>query len=155
MKPRVYIDASVVRGYFDEEFAEITKKFFERIFAGDFLVFFSEISETELYLAPDFVKDLKNKIPKVCYRYLELDSESKYLAQVYIYEKILGIASYKDAYHIALATVNRLDVLVSWNFKHIVNFNKIKYINLVIIRLCYPTIVIRSPLEITGNESNN
>lgn len=155
MKPRVYIDTSVVGGYFDEEFAEITKKFFERIFAGDFLVFFSEISETELYLAPDYVIDLKNKIPKDCYRYLELDSESKYLAQVYIDEKILGIASYNDAYHIALATVNRLDVLVSWNFKHIVNFDKIKLFNSVNLRLGYPTIDIRSPLEFTGNENNN
>jgi predicted nucleic acid-binding protein len=126
MKPRVYIDTSVVGGYFDEEFAEITKKFFERVFAGDFLVFFSEISETELYLA-----------------------------QVYIDEKILGMASYNDAYHIALATVNRLDVLVSWNFKHIVNFDKIKLFNSVNFRLGYPTIDIRSPLEFTGDENNN
>jgi len=86
---------------------------------------------------------------------LELDSESKYLAQVYIDEKILGIASYNDAYHIALATVNRLDVLVSWNFKHIVNFDKIKLFNSVNIRLGYPTIDIRSPLEFTGDENNN
>jgi len=155
MKPRVYIDTSVVGGYFDEEFAEITKKFFERIFAGDFLVFFSEISETELSVAPDYVKDLKSKIPKDSYRYLELDSESKYLAQVYIDDKILGIASYNDAYHSALATVNRLDVLVSWNFKHIVNFDKIKLFNSVNIRLGYPSIDIRSPLEFTGDENNN
>ncbi len=126
MKPRVYIDTSVVGGYFDEEFAEITKKFFERVFAGDFLVFFSEISETELYLA-----------------------------QVYIDEKILGMASYNDAYHIALATVNRLDVLVSWNFKHIVNFDKIKLFNSVNLRLGYPIIDIRSPLEFTGDENSN
>jgi hypothetical protein len=155
MKPRVYIDTSVVGGYFDEEFSEITKKFFERIFAGDFLIFFSEISETELSLAPDYVKELKSKIPKDFYRCLELDYESKYLAQVYIDEKILGISSYNDAYHIALATVNRLDVLVSWNFKHIVNFDKIKLFNSVNLRLGYPTIDIRSPLEFTGDESNN
>jgi len=155
MKPRVFIDTSVVGGYFDEEFTEITKKFFKRVFAGDFLIFFSEISETELSLAPDYLIDLKSKIPKDCYRYLELDSESKYLAQVYIDEKILGIASYNDAYHIALATVNRLDVLVSWNFRHIVNFDKIKLFNSVNLRLGYPTIDIRSPLEFTGNENNN
>jgi hypothetical protein len=155
MKPRVYIDTSVIGGYFDEEFSEITKIFFERIFSGDFLIFFSEISETELSLAPEYVKDLKNKIPKDSYRYLELDSDSKYLAQVYIDEKILGTASYNDAYHIALATVNRLDVLVSWNFKHIVNFDKIKLFNSVNLRLGYPTIDIRSPLEFTGNENNN
>jgi hypothetical protein len=62
MNPRVYIDTSVVGRYFEEEFAEITKKFFERVFAGNFLIFFSEISETELSLAPDYVKELKSKI---------------------------------------------------------------------------------------------
>ena len=155
MKPRVYIDTSVVGGYFDEEFAADTKKFFDRIFRKDFLIYFSEISETELFLAPDQVKELKNKIPPECYRYLELDDESKSLAQVYILEKILGPASYNDAYHIALSTVNRLDVLVSWNFKHIVNYDKIKLFNSVNLRLGYPIIDIRSPLEFIDHENND
>ncbi len=51
MKLRVYIDSSVVGGYFDEEFEDDTKLFFDRIFKKDFLVHFSEISETELSLA--------------------------------------------------------------------------------------------------------
>ncbi|MCX6234454.1 MAG: PIN domain-containing protein [Bacteroidetes bacterium] len=155
MKPRVYIDTSVVGGYFDEEFENDTKKFFERIINEDFIIYFSEISETELSLAPAFIKELKNKIPKSCYRYIELDDESKYLAQVYIDEKILGVASYNDAYHIALATVNRLDVLVSWNFKHIVNFDKIKLFNSVNMKLGYPIIDIRSPLEFIDHENND
>lgn len=155
MKPRVYIDTSVVGGYFDEEFEADTKKFFDRIFRKDFLVFFSEISETELFLAPNRVRELKNKIPPDCYRYLELDDDSKYLAQVYISEKILGPSSYNDAYHIALSTVNRLDVLVSWNFKHIVNFDKIKLFNSVNLKLGYPTIDIRSPLEFIDHENHD
>ena len=113
MKLRVYIDTSVVGGYFDDEFEDVTKLFFERIFNKDFLVYFSEISETELSLAPSFVKDLKSRIPIECYRYLELDEESRELAETYLKEKILGKASLDDAYHIAIATVNRLDVLPS------------------------------------------
>jgi predicted nucleic acid-binding protein len=155
MKPRVYIDTSVVGGYFDEEFDADTKKFFLRIFNEDFIIYFSEISETELSLAPDHVKDLKKKIPKTCYRYIELDEESKYLAQVYIDERILGQSSYNDAYHIALATVNRLDVVVSWNFKHIVNFDKIKLFNSVNLKLGYPVIDIRSPLEFIDHENDD
>jgi predicted nucleic acid-binding protein len=155
MKPRVYIDTSVVGGYFDEEFEADTRKFFDRIFRKDFLVFFSEISETELFLAPNRVKELKNKIPADCYRYLELDDDSKYLAQVYITEKILGPSSYNDAYHIALSTVNRLDVLVSWNFKHIVNFDKIKLFNSVNLKMGYPIIDIRSHLEFIDNENHD
>ena len=66
MKSRVYIDTSVVGGYFDEEFKDDTKKFFARIFKEDFIIYFSEISETELSLAPAHVIELKNQIPKKC-----------------------------------------------------------------------------------------
>ena len=155
MKLRIYIDTSVGGGYFDEEFEEDTKLFFDRIFKKDFLVYFSEISETELSLAPDFVKEIKSKIPSDCYRYLDLDDESRELAELYIKEKILGKTSLDDAYHIAIATVNRLDVLVSWNFKHIVNYDKIKSFNSINLRLGYPMIEIRSPKEFVRYENND
>ena len=155
MRLRVYIDTSVVGGYFDEEFENDTKLFFDRIFNKDFLVYFSEISETELSLAPDFVKGLKSKIPIDCYRYLDLDAESRELAETYLKERILGKASLDDAYHIAIATVNRLDVLVSWNFKHIVNYDKIKLFNSINLRLGYPLIEIRSPKEFVSYENND
>jgi hypothetical protein len=155
MKLRVYIDTSVVGGYFDDEFEDVTQLFFERIFSKDFLVYFSEVSEAELSLAPDFVKDLKSKIPSDCYRYLDLDDESRTLAEAYLKEKILGKASLDDAFHIAIATVNRLDVLVSWNFKHIVNYDKIKLFNSINLRLGYPMIEIRSPKEFVNYENND
>jgi predicted nucleic acid-binding protein len=155
MKLRVYIDTSVVGGYFDDEFEDVTQLFFERIFNKDFLVYFSEVSEAELSLAPDFVKDLKSKIPSDCYRYLDLDDESRTLAEAYLKEKILGKASLDDAFHIAIATVNRLDVLVSWNFKHIVNYDKIKLFNSINLRLGYPMIEIRSPKEFVNYENND
>ncbi len=155
MKLRVYIDTSVVGGYFDDEFEDVTQLFFERIFNKDFLVYFSEVSEAELSLAPDFVKDLKSKIPIDCYRYLDLDDESRALAEAYLKEKILGKTSLDDAYHIAIATVNRLDVLVSWNFKHIVNYDKIKLFNSINLRLGYPMIEIRSPKEFVRYENND
>ena len=62
-------------------------------------------------------------------------------------EKVLGQASMNDAYHIAIASVNRLDCLISWNFKHIVNFDKIKKFNSINLKLGYPLIDIRTPLE--------
>ena len=155
MKLRVYIDTSVVGGYFDDEFEDVTKLFFDRIFNKDFLVYFSEISEAELSLAPDFVQEIKSRIPSDCYRYLELDDESKELGETYLNEKILGKASLDDAYHIALATVNRLDVLVSWNFKHIVNYDKIKLFNSINLKLGYPEIDIRSPKEFVRYENND
>jgi predicted nucleic acid-binding protein len=155
LKLRVYIDTSVVGGYFDNEFENDTKLFFDRIFSKDFLIYFSEISEAELSLAPEFIKKLKIKIPTDCIRYIELDNESKELAELYIKEKILGKACLDDAYHIAIATVNRLDVLVSWNFKHIVNYDKIKLFNSINLRLGYPMIEIRSPREFVRYENND
>ena len=155
MRLRVYIDTSVVGGYFDEEFEDDTRLFFDRILNKEFLVHLSEVSETELSLAPDFVKNLKSKIPLDCYKYLELDDDSRELAETYLNESILGKASLNDAYHIAIATVNRLDVLVSWNFKHIVNYDKIKLFNSVNLRLGYPTIEIRSPKDLLRYENND
>jgi hypothetical protein len=87
------------------------------------------------------------------HQYIEIDDEVETLTQTYINEKVLGKASENDAYHIALASVNRLDCLISWNFKHIVNFDKIKMFNSINIRLGYPFIDIRSPLEFFKNES--
>ena len=130
MKQRIYIDNSVIGGYFDEEFDVATIKFFDRIEAKDFHIYFSEVNETELSLAPQHIRDLKKKIPADCYFYLDLNDEAKLLADTYVKEKILGSASMNDAYHIAIASVNRLDCLVSWNFKHIVNFDKSKIVQL-------------------------
>jgi hypothetical protein len=69
------------------------------------------------------------------------------LAETCVNEKAIGKASMNDAFHIAIASVNRLNCLVSWNFKHIVNFDKIKLFNSINLKLGYPLIDIRTPLE--------
>jgi len=152
MRQRIYINNSVIGGYFDEEFEYDTKQFFERIENKDFYVYFSEVNEAELILAPKHIRELKKKIPADCYKYLELDKEARQLGNAYIEENILGQASLNDAFHIAIASVNRLDVLVSWNFRHIVNYDKIKLFNSVNLKLGYPTIDIRTPIEMLKYE---
>ncbi|HEY3874801.1 MAG TPA: PIN domain-containing protein [Candidatus Kapabacteria bacterium] len=121
MRKRIYIDTSVIGGYFDAEFEADTKLFFERIYAKEFDVYISEISTAELLPAPQAVRDLILTIPPDCFTILDFTSEARELADHYVSEKILGHASLNDAYHIAIASINRIDVLVSWNFKHIVN----------------------------------
>ncbi len=155
MRQRIYIDTSVIGGYYDEEFEELTKAFFERIENKDFDIYFSEVNETELTLAPQEVQDVKKLIPAECYIYLELNDDAKQLAETYIREKALVQASLNDAYHIAIASVNRLDCLVSWNFRHIVNFDKIKLFNSINLKLGYPFIDIRTPLEFLNYEDDN
>ena len=153
MKQRIYIDTSVIGGYYDDEFEMATKQLFERIVNKDFIVYFSEVNETELEFAPEHIKNVKNLIPNECLRHIEIDDEVETLTQTYINEKALGKSSENDAYHIALASVNRLDCLISWNFKHIVNFDKIKMFNSINLRLGYPLIDIRSPLEFLKNDN--
>ena len=76
------------------------------------------------------------------------------LADKYINEKVVGKTSLEDCRHIALATIHKVDVLASWNFKHIVNLDRIKGYNSVNMRLGYSIIEIRSPkdLVIYGND---
>jgi hypothetical protein len=135
-----------------QSFEIATKKLFDRIINKDFSIFFSELNETELILAPPHIQEVKVLIPTECLTYIEMNDETEILAQTYISEKALGKSSENDAYHIALSSVHRLDCLISWNFKHIVNFDKIKMFNSINMRLGYPLINIRSPLEFLIDE---
>ncbi|HET7361446.1 MAG TPA: hypothetical protein VFI78_05895 [Salinimicrobium sp.] len=87
MRQRIYIDTSVMGGCFDEEFEQASKQLFNRIGNKDFDVYFSEVNETELSLAPKHIRDLKNLIPPDSYKYLELNNEAKKLAETYVSEK--------------------------------------------------------------------
>ena len=85
---------------------------------------------------------------------VELTNEALKLADIYIEEKVVGKTSIEDCRHIAMATIYKVDVLASWNFKHIVNLKKIKGYNSVNLRLGYTMIEIRSPKDLInyGNE---
>lgn len=148
MQQRIYIDTSVLGGYYDPEFKADTRLFFRRIEDKEYLVYLSEISDLELLPAPQQVKDVVALIPPDCLIKLKFIKEAEDLAEAYIREKILGKASLNDAYHIAIATINRIDVLVSWNFKHIVNLDKIRLFNAINLKHGYPVIDIRSPKEL-------
>ncbi|PSR03113.1 MAG: PIN domain protein [Bacteroidetes bacterium SW_11_45_7] len=148
----IYLDNSVIGGYYDEIFAYDTQAFFKRIQNKAFHVFYSDVNETELMLAPEHITDVKSKIPADCLTYVELDEESKKLGRQYIDSGILTWKSLNDAYHIAIASVHRLDLLVSWNFKHIVNYDKIRLFNSVNLKSGYPEIDIRTPQELIHYE---
>jgi len=151
-KTLIYLDNSVIGGYYDKKFAEDTQEFFKRIENKEFHVFFSDINETELILAPKHIAEVKFKIPPDCLKHVELENESKTLGEQYIKSGILTWKSQNDAYHIAIASVHRLDLLVSWNFKHIVNYDKIRLFNSVNLQLGYPEIDIRTPQELINYE---
>lgn len=78
----------------------------------------------------------------------ETVNEASALAEEYLTAGVIGSAHLEDARHIATATVQRVDVLVSWNFKHIVNLDRIRGYNSVNLRLGYALLEIRSPQEV-------
>jgi predicted nucleic acid-binding protein len=125
----IYIDTSVFGGYFDKEFEKETKPFFERILEKQIKIIVSEILELELYRAPNYIRDFFESLPDNLIVKVELTDEARELSEKYISEKVVGKTSHADCQHIALATINKADVLASWNFKHIVNLERIRGYN--------------------------
>ena len=154
MKQRIYIDTSVVGGYFDEEFKETTRLLFDRLEKNEIIFVVSDLLDLELLNAPENVRELLHNYSADKFQRVELTDEVITLADKYIFEKVVGQTSLEDCRHIALATINRVDVLASWNFKHIVNLDRIKGYNSVNLKSGYPMIEIRSPKDLInyGND---
>lgn len=148
LKLRTYIDTSVVGGCFDEEFQEDSKQLFEEFISGEKILVVSDILLLELEEAPEMVRGVLGKVPKSNIDYVSLDEESIALANAYVKEGAMAEKSLSDARHIAIATVERVDALVSWNFGHIVNINRIHLVNSVNLKFGYPILEIRSPTEV-------
>ena len=154
MKQRIYIDTSVIGGYFDEEFKEATIALFQRLEDSEIIFVVSDLLDLELVNAPKNVRELLYKYSADKFERIELTEEAIKLANAYVSEKVVGKTSLEDCRHIALATINKVDVLASWNFKHIVNLDRIKGYNSVNLRLGYHMIEIRSPKDLInyGND---
>ncbi|MEO7659972.1 MAG: PIN domain protein [Pyrinomonadaceae bacterium] len=148
MKQKIYIDTSVVGGYFDEEFREATVKLFKRLENDEITFVVSDLLDLELLNAPQDVKEHLLQYSADKFERVELTEEAIQLADAYIRGNVVGKSSLEDCRHIALATINKVDVLASWNFKHIVNLNRIKGYNSVNLRLGYSIIEIRSPQDL-------
>lgn len=154
MKQRLYLDTSVFGGYFDVEFSSHTIPLFERIKNYEFVGLYSEITIEELENAPEKVRNLQSIFNSINSEFLVLNEEMIDLARTYISENVVGNTSFADCLHIAIATINHADFLVSWNFKHIVNIQRIRGYNSVNVKLGYQQLEIRSPREFVKYEDS-
>lgn len=152
MTPRLYFDTSVFGGVYDEEFEEISILLFEKVKLGKIICVYSDLSETELKNAPEKVRNFFIDLPKNYTEFVEVTEEAYLLAEKYLAEKVVGKTSADDCKHIATATISKVDILVSWNFKHIVNVFRIRGYNSINLRYGYSQIDIRSPKEIVYHE---
>lgn len=150
-KIRVYADTSLFGGVFDEEFEEASKTFFDAVRNGKFHLLTSELVRQEIQPGPKKVGDLFfNILPIV--NIVEVTAEALKLQQAYLDAGILSEKYSTDALHVALATVSEAALIVSWNFKHIVNFQKIPLYNAVNTLHGYREISVYSPLEVIEYE---
>ena len=136
----------------DKEFQNASRQLIDKFKQGEMIAVISELTTLELKDAPQEVRDIIREIPEENIDYEELTEEAVNLARKYIVEGVIGEGKLVDAEHIAIATINRVDVLVSWNFRHIVNLSKIRGYNSVNLKYGYPLLEIRSPLEVITYE---
>lgn len=152
MKFRIYTDTSVLGGCEDEEFAEYSVRLMEGFVRGERILVLSSLTVQELAAAPAEVRRRLASVPEPHIEMLQLDAEANELAEAYIVGGVLTSKMRADSQHIAIATVGRVDVLVSWNFRHIVNLQRIHGYNSVNLRKGYPMIEIRTPREVLSDD---
>jgi len=155
-KAKLYLDTSVIGGLYDDEFKEPTQRLFAEIRAGVKIAVISDLTLNELAEAPEeHRKQLQaaiESIPLPNVEYVETENDMIELAEQYLRAGVVSEQFRRDALHIAIATVADLDVVISWNFKHIVNWAKIRQYNSVNLAHGYGLIEIRSPWEVLDEE---
>ena len=147
-KLRIYVDTSVIGGCFDEDFEQESRALIQMLKRGELEIVASELLLQELESAPEHVKHGLGEIPSENMKAAYITHEAESLRDAYISLKVAGKSQANDALHVALASVAKVDMIVSWNFKHIVHYDKIRGFNAVNLREGYLPIEIRSPLEV-------
>ncbi len=145
--PSFYADTSIFGGVFDAEFADASSRFLDLVKSGVYELVTSELVREELEAAPERVASLFAQVLPHC-ELAEIEPDALALRDAYLREGILTEKYMTDALHVAVASVARADLLVSWNFRHIVNFRKIPLYNAVNALHGYGEIEIRSPREV-------
>jgi predicted nucleic acid-binding protein len=155
IKLKIYLDTSIISFLFADDAPElkrITEEFFENYVKKDiYVVYISDIVVREIEKTRDEMKQitLLEIIGKYSLRILRLNEDSHTLANIYIREKIIPARKIEDAQHIAISTCNQIDILLSWNFKHLSNIQK--QINVRIVNekegYFYP-LILTNPMEV-------
>lgn len=151
---RIYLDTSVIGGCFDDEFAVWSDALIKDIENGLFRGVTSEIVEAEIIDSPENVRELFMKFLNMNPEILKVDEEAIALVGIYVDHKILAERFRNDMLHIALSTISDVDILVSWNFRHIVRYDKIRQFNAVNLEQGYHALNIYSPREVTSYEKD-
>lgn len=148
-KIKIYLDTSVISALFDEKNPErqfLTQRFFGQIETFDTYV--SEVVLAEIDKTKDLPLQKKLRNTAISFKILPIDEESRALADQYVKQRAIPSDYTEDALHISIASVNKMEYLLSWNFEHIVKVKTRKIVNLVNTSLGYPDLEIATPAEL-------
>jgi hypothetical protein len=154
MPIRVYADTSVYGGLYDIEFATASQLFFSQVKKGQFTLFTSALVADEVAQAPEGVREAFYSLLPFA-ELVPVTGEALRLQRAYLEAGVVTHRWQGDALHVAVATVHNVEVMVSWNLKHIVNYNRIRMYNEVNRRLGWAAIDIRTPLEVIIDDEPN
>lgn len=149
MKLRIYLDTSVFSAYYDDRIPERqreTQEFWKGL--AQFEIATSELAKEELSQAPEAGQRLKFQKLLEPFALLPITPEMQELARVYVDGGVFTAVMFNDALHVAAAVLSRQDVLVSWNFRHLVNRRRRAMVNEINILKTLPTIEICAPAEV-------
>ncbi len=149
---RIYVDTSVIGGYYDDEFLVESRRLFKAVEKTVLIVLISPVVVDELKPVPKEVRELIQNLPASSVELLPVSKEAIQLAIDYINAGVIPTASRADATHVAYATISRADAIVSWNFHDIVRLDRIKGFNQVNFQNGYGVIHIISPREVFTDE---
>lgn len=151
-KLKLYLDTSIFNFAKAEDVPfekDVTLKLLDEIKTEKYEAYISEIVVLEISRAPaEVAMKLREVINSVNLIELPVDVNSQLLAKKYIEQGIIPAKYEDDALHIAIASVNNLDVIVSWNYKHIVKLKTKREVTGINALLGYKEIEIYSPLEV-------
>jgi hypothetical protein len=154
-KIRIYVGTSVIGGCCDPEFEEWSEGLLSDFKMGLYSLVLSSLIDAEIQDAPEEVKNVYQEFRDCEHELLKLDDEAIDLAEAYLNHGILSPNYRDDARHIAMATIADVDVLVSWNFRHVVHFDRIRQFNAVNLERGYKAISIYTPREVTTHVSKS
>jgi hypothetical protein len=152
--PTLYLDTSVVGGYFDDEWKEATREMFSQADLGLYHLVASVVTAREVMGAPPEVQAHFASAFSDAAQILELTDEAENLACAYLAAGVVSPKYADDARHIAVATVNALPLVVSWNFKHLANIKREAGFNAVNLLQGWPQIRILTPLQLLNDETD-
>ena len=155
MKPRLYLDTSVIGGYFDAEWMDETRELWAQARAEKWQLLTLIVTERELRDAPGQVRQLFEETFQRATDLLAVTDEVENLAQEYLKAGVVSAKFADDARHVALCTVHRINYLVSWNFRNLVNVRRAAGFNAVNSLQGWPPVSIVNPKELIYGDTED